>query len=231
MDEWLNDLNDAGFVVIPGPIPSEQLRYVADEYDRALASASGDDIHVGSTTTRVNDFVNRGVTFDPLYIYEPLLDACNKVIAEPFKLSTMHARTVRAHVNAQTLHVDFPRDDLGWPMIGFIFMVDEFHRDNGATSFIPGSHRWSTAPDELSRGVTEYKSQVVACGSAGSVIIYNGSVWHGHTQNKTDKPRRSIQGAFIRRREKSGASLPERMHPETLARIQPVARYLLGLQE
>jgi ectoine hydroxylase-related dioxygenase (phytanoyl-CoA dioxygenase family) len=222
-------LNDQGFIVIPGPIPSEQLEYVADEYDRAFVSASANDISIGSTTTRVNDFVNRGLTFDPLYIYEPLLEACSKVIAEPFKLSTMHARTVRPHAAAQTLHVDFPRDDVGWPMIGFIFMVDEFRRDNGATSFIPGSHRWSTVPEELSRGVTEYERQIFAGGSAGSVIIHNGSIWHGHTQNRTNQPRRSIQGAFIRRRDKSAGNLPERMHPETLARIQPVAKYLLGL--
>jgi ectoine hydroxylase-related dioxygenase (phytanoyl-CoA dioxygenase family) len=95
--------------------------------------------------------------------------------------------------------VDFAGDGLGWPMIGFIFMVDEFRSDNGATSFIPCSHRWSTVPDELIQGVTEFEGQVFACGAAGSVIIYNGSIWHGHSQNGSSSPRRSIQGAFIRR--------------------------------
>jgi hypothetical protein len=26
----------------------------------------------------------------------------------------------------------------------------------------------------------DYTGQVSACGPAGSVVIYNGSVWHGH---------------------------------------------------
>src|SRR5438876_6213241 len=42
-------------------------------------------------------------------------------------------------------------------------------------------------------------AQVSACGPPGSLIIYNGSVWHGHGANKTSRSRRSIQGAYIRR--------------------------------
>jgi ectoine hydroxylase-related dioxygenase (phytanoyl-CoA dioxygenase family) len=61
------------------------------------------------------------------------------------------------------------------------------------------------------------------------MIIYNGSVWHGHGANLTDKPRRSIQGAFIRREAPSGEDLPARMKAETLTRISPLAKYLLNI--
>ena len=55
------------------------------------------------------------------------------------------------------------------------------------------------------------------------------SVWHGHTANSSDEPRRSIQGAYIRREAPSGVNLPERMRPETLARISPLAKYVLAV--
>jgi ectoine hydroxylase-related dioxygenase (phytanoyl-CoA dioxygenase family) len=126
--------------------------------------------------------------------------------------------------------VDFERDKDGWTTVGFILMVDEFRSDNGATRFIPGSHNWSTVPDKLKNDhQADYENQIVACGPAGSLIVFNGSVWHGHTANSSDKPRRSIQGAFIRRNACSGENLPERMRPDTLARIGPLAKYVLAV--
>jgi hypothetical protein len=227
----IQDLRDVGFVIIPGPIAPDRLAHLAGAYDAAVATASPDDVKVGSTSTRVRDFVNRGSEFDGLYTCQPVLKACLRIIGRPFRLSTMHARTVHPHSMAQALHVDFERDREGWPMIGFIFMVDEFQRDNGATRFIPGSHRWPTVADELQRDLgADYENQVVACGAAGSMIVYNGSVWHGHTANSTDKPRRSIQGAYIRREAPSGENLPERMRPDTLARVGSLAKYVLAVE-
>lgn len=226
----LRDLRDAGFAVIPGPVAPDCLARLAAAYDSAVASASHDDVGVGSTTTRVHDFVNRGSEFDELYVYQPVLEACCRVIGRPFKLSALLARTVRPRSGAQALHVDFERDAGGWPMVGFILMVDEFRSDNGATRFIPGSHDWSTVPVELTDDpLADHQDQIVACGPAGSVIVYNGSVWHGHTANSSGEPRRSIQGAYIRREAGSGVNLPERMRPDTLARIGPLARYVLAV--
>lgn len=115
-------------------------------------------------------------------------------------------------------------------MVGFIFMVDEFRCDNGATRFVPGSHRWSTIPgDHINDHLAGDEGLVQACGPAGSVIIYNGSVWHGHATNESVEPRRSIQGAYIRREAQAGCDLPARMRPETLACIGPLAKYLLAI--
>jgi len=226
----IQELRDVGFVVIPGPVAPDGLAQLAAAYDSAVDSASSDDVAIGSSTTRVNDFVNRGPEFDELYVYQPVLKACCRIISQPFKLSTMHARTLRPRSQAQALHVDFKRDSDGYPMVGVIFMVDEFRSDNGATRFVPGSHKGDILSDELLKdGRADYEDHVLACGPAGSIIVYNGSVWHGHTANLSGKPRRSIQGAYIRREAQSGGNLPARMSPETLARIGPLARYLLDV--
>lgn len=225
----LLDLREVGFVVVPGPVAPDRLAQLAAAYDSAIVSADPADVSVGSSTTRVHGFVNRGPEFDELYVYRPILEACHRIIGQPFKLSSLLARTLRPHSQAQTLHVDFKRDIDGWPMIGFILMVDEFRDDNGATRFLPGSHKWDTIPGEFKNGLAVgYEGQALACGPAGSVILYNGSIWHGHTANSSDEPRRSIQGAYIRREALSGDSLPAHVRPETLARIGPLARYLLA---
>ena len=95
----------------------DRLAQLTEAYDSALVSGASDDVSVGSSTTRVNDLVNRGPHFDGLYVYEPVLEACCRVIDQPFKLSTMHARTVRPYAQAQDLHVDFPREANGWPRL------------------------------------------------------------------------------------------------------------------
>ncbi|HEX8567894.1 MAG TPA: hypothetical protein VF648_19800 [Pyrinomonadaceae bacterium] len=55
------------------------------------------------------------------------------------------------------------------------------------------------------------------------------SVWHGHTASSFDEPRRSIQGAYIRRETQSGVNLTKRMLPETLAGISPLVKYALAV--
>jgi hypothetical protein len=223
-------LCERGFVFIPGPVPADRLGRLAVAYDCAVATADLDDVSIGSSTTRVNDFVNRGPDFDGLYEYRPVLEACCRIIGRPFKLSTMLGRTLRPHAPAQAMHVDFRREADGWPMVGFILMVDEFRSDNGATRFVPGSHTWTTVPEDVMNDrAAEHVSQVLACGAAGSLIVYNGSVWHGHTANLSDKPRRSIQGAYLRREAESGIDFSAGMRRETLARLGPLAKYVLGI--
>ena len=227
---FARDLLEHGFVLIPGPVPPAEMPRLADAYDAAVAAAAPEDVSIGRTTTRVHDLVNRGAAFDGLYVHPPVLDACVRTIGRPFKLGSLLARTLRPGAPSQALHVDFPGDGDGWPMVGFILMVDAFRPDNGATRFVPGSHRRPTAPGGAGCNLdVDHEDEVLACGPAGSVIVYNGSVWHGHAANRSAEPRRSIQGAYIRRDAKPAVDLAGRMRPGTYSRLGPVAKYLLEL--
>jgi ectoine hydroxylase-related dioxygenase (phytanoyl-CoA dioxygenase family) len=226
----LRDLEDVGFVVIPGPFESGEMPRISAVYDSAVSAALPDDIRIGSSTTRVNGFVDRELGF-ALYTHKALLAASSHIIGEPFKLSSMHLRTLRPNSSAQGLHVDFKPGEDRFPLAGFIFMVDEFTNDNGATGFVPGSHKWSAAPNDLAVDAladNENKIQM-ARGLPGSLIVFNGSVWHGHTTNLTNAPRRSIQGAFIPRDERSGTDFKSRPHSKRLSQITPLAKYLLAI--
>ena len=217
----LRDLRNEGVIVIPGPVPEANLAELASAYDRAVLQADPADFGGGASTIRVHGLVNRGVEFDALCLHAPVLEACCRVIEQPFKLSSMLARTLNPQKPPQKLHVDFPSDEKAWPLVGFIFMVDEFRPENGATCFLPRS-QGAKNPPESTGGLVQ------ACGPAGSMIVYNGSAWHGHGANVTDRPRRSIQGAYIRRAEKSFVN-PARIRPETLDRMGPLAKYLLAM--
>ena len=59
-----SELQERGFVILPGPVRSDRMELLANAYTAAVASATGDDIKIGSTSTKVNDLVNRGVELD-----------------------------------------------------------------------------------------------------------------------------------------------------------------------
>ena len=228
--ESVQQLVESGFVVVPGPLSGEGFSELIAAYDEVMAVAAGPDFRVGSTTTRMSNLLPYTSVFDELYLYPPLLEACNQVIAEPFKLSSFLARTLRGGMPAQELHSDLAPGSDDAPMLGFIFMIDSFREENGATRFVPTSHQWTDLPcDRMSDPRAKFPGEVLACGERGTMIIFNGAIWHGHTANLTPDSRRSIQGYFVRRSAHSGFDFRNRILPATRSRMSPLARYLLVL--
>ena len=223
-------LLEVGFIVIRGPVAPRDVPRLQDAYDRAVATADAADVRTASST-RVTDFVNRGPEFDSIYVYPPLLAACCLIIGKPFKLSGTRARTLEPGGPSESLHVDVEHQADGWPIVGFIMMIDAFDAENGATRFVPGSHLHASAPSQaIADRNYVHEKQALACGPAGSMIIFNGSAWHGHTANRSDRRRRSLQGHFIPRRAEASVDHHARMRPEVLARIGDIAKYVLAIE-
>lgn len=199
-----------GVTLIVNAVDSRRLSQIADAYDDAVRNAADSDISIGSTTTRVLDFVNRDAVFDELYIYEPLLEVCRTMLGSGLRLSSFHSRTVHPNASAQKMHIDLGHDESGPRLVSFIYMIDAFTKDNGATCF----------------GATAVAK---ACGPAGSLLIFDGAVLHGHGANTTALPRRSLQGAFVRDTESATVNFARRMTAKTLDRLSPTARELLTL--
>jgi len=218
-------LDQDGFAVIDCPFDPLWVRQMGKAYDRAVREADASSVGVGSNTTRFSDLINGGEEFDPLYVYPPLLAACVHTLRQPFKLSSFLTRTLRPNSQSQNLHVDCAGDERGWTMLGFIVMVDEFREENGGTCFVPGSHRQQ--PGASAIPASEQRA-VSACGAAGSMLIYNGSVLHGHGANRTNSPRRSVQGAFVRRDAPAGYNFAKQMRPDTSDRLSALARWIVA---
>lgn len=225
MHHAMSQLEADGFAIVPGPVADANLARLSAAYDDAFTQ-SASEVKRGSSNTnaRLDGFVNRAAIFDAIYVHEPLLEAAVQVIGAPFKLSAFHARTLHAHTTEQKLHRDFAPLPDGFPMLGFIFMVDAFTIANGATRFVKGSHRRK----EVSQ--PDHGNPIAAaCGPTGSMILFNGSVWHGFGANTTSTSRRSIQGALIRRDQTSAVDHAREIRPDVVRRLSSVAKQLLCL--
>jgi len=212
--EILDRLTTIGFVGVPGPIDAIDLPAITTAYDEMIASEGA---RRGSTSVRVGLSSNR--TFDSLCAWPLLTQAARHLIGPSFKLSAYHARSVRPGASAQPLHRDVEPGQDGWPLLGFILMIDGFSEDNGATRIVPNSQRASR--DE--------RSAVSACGYAGSVILYDGSLWHGHGINHTSNWRRSIQGALIPGDATSAVDHAAQLTPADRERLPVQLRQLMCL--
>lgn len=87
------------------------------------------------------------------------------------------------------IHVDCPRLIPGYMTnMGATILLDDFTEDNGATHWLPGSHRRAHPPSagELARG----GQRLVA--PAGAVWYFDARLWHAGGTNRTDRWRHSI---------------------------------------
>lgn len=186
----------AGFAVLPRALPDAVLASVREAVVEAVARAIPGEVHVGSTSVRVNGILGQVPALAALLNHPPLLDAAASIVGGPYRLSSLHARSVKPGAGAQALHQDVATGAEAWPLAGFILMLDPFTLRSGATRFVPGSRDLAGLP-----AVQRHHRQraVHACGAAGSLIVFDGSTWHGHGANTTGGWRHSVQGAFIPR--------------------------------
>ena len=164
------------YVVVERALDEACLHRIALAYDRLFESAAPMDVKHGSTSARIGDVLQRDECFAAVPVLPALLDLVRDIVGP-------------ANAGPQKLHKDVQGFAPPWPLAGFILMVDGFTEENDATRFVPGSAGRSSIADD---SVAEY-----ACGPAGSLVVFNGCVWHGHGANRTPHPRRSLQGGFV----------------------------------
>lgn len=213
-------------------------RHIADIY-RDLdpwfeAALHGEDLFLGRKTRRFSGvFVKAPRTADLarheliLELVEPLLKGPEGQFADAIQLHLTQAIAIDPGERAQILH----RDDTAFPfahdfelMLNVMWPLDAFTRTNGATCFVPGSHRWR-------RGVRPaLEDALPAEASPGDAIIWLGSTFHGGGANRSDRPRHglvfSYSLAWLAQAEKLLLSTP----PEVARSLPEKLQRLIGYQ-
>jgi ectoine hydroxylase-related dioxygenase (phytanoyl-CoA dioxygenase family) len=215
-------LQDQGFAIVSGPFNGADLDSSIKAYERAVETAQPHEIRIGRTSTRVNGLLDRAPELAAIFTHPPLLAAAASLIGGPFKLSAFHSRSVHPGATAQAMHQDVAPDRDGWPLLGFIFTIDAFTIENGATRFLPASARLTELPPGLAETNFEH-----ACGPAGALLLFDGSVWHGHGANITSGLRRSVQGALIPKAATAAIDHRHAVRPEVWAALPRQARQLM----
>jgi len=94
-----------------------------------------------------------------------------------------------------SFHQDFPRFMNGYLVsINVFFAIDAFMEANGATWVVPGSHQKPGRPD------SEYmvRNAVPVVCPAGSMLVFDSTLWHAAGQNSSGQDRYAINHQFTR---------------------------------
>ena len=70
-------------------------------------------------------------------------------------------------------------------VIQVMWMLNDFTIENGATRIVLGSQNFKGFPENK----VKYKNEKIITGKSGSVLIFDGSTWHGSSKNKLNKDR------------------------------------------
>jgi ectoine hydroxylase-related dioxygenase (phytanoyl-CoA dioxygenase family) len=118
-------------------------------------------------------------------------------------------------------HRDFPRVLNGYVCsINTLIAIDGFSAANGATLVIAGSHQSDTAPDAGSAVALE-------C-DAGSVVVFDSTLWHAAGHNATNEDRCAVNQQFTHSYFKQQLDYVRCLGEELVLRQQPRTQQLLG---
>jgi len=221
-------LTDDGYVVVTGMMDDASLQAARADLDRVLQTTkTGRNFFEGFDTQRVYALFAKTRMFDPAAVDPLLLGVLDQVLGH-YQLSAPVGICIGPGEKAQILH----RDDSIYPVpephpplvVNTMWPLDEFTAENGATRFIPGSHRW-----EPGRQPTESDPVETAVMSPGSVMFYLGSLWHGGGANQTSASRLGVIleycSGWLRQQENHCLAVPRDTVRELPERLQELLGY------
>ena len=103
-------------------------------------------------------------------------------------------------------------------VVNLTYALTEFNRQNGATAFVPGSHRWCRSPLGAEIKVIDNPQAVAVECEAGSLVCWHGNTWHGAFNRLADGLRVSIPLVIARPHVRTQENLINRVPEEVLER-------------
>jgi len=120
-----------------------------------------------------------------------------------YTLSSFQANIIGPGGTEQKLHIDnaFPEPLPAYNTAGknlmqanTVWVLDDYTQDNGATWYLPGSHKFGCKP----RPADQSRSDLIQLSGVkrGSLAIHNGLLWHKSGENRTANDRIVLLGSF-----------------------------------
>src|SRR4051812_30606316 len=219
-----------GWTIVEGAIAPELVsRLVAaiDGLHAELSVAPAGNIFEGLHTLRVYNLLARGKVFEEVPVHHRVLPIVESVLDRGCLVSSLSSITILPGETAQPIHADDQLIPLTKPHVPIVcnsmWALTDFTEANGATRLVPRSHRrdnpeyggaYETIPAEMAKG---------------SVLLWDGSLWHGGGANRTDTRRTGIAmnycAGFIRQQENQQLGLDPALVRTFPERLQALVGY------
>ncbi len=193
------------------------------------------DAEIGETSEPIYQLMfslpNKGKVFRELMMHDPFHRYANgHLMGSHWTVWGMNGIVTRRGAAEQFLHTDtstVPAAMLTRPvMINCFVCVSDFDLDMGPTGFVLGSHR---GPPPRYDG-DEWTPRAAAVARKGSVIVWDGSTWHGQTEHRSDRTRHAIALSFCLFALRPGENFCASIQDDVLEQLSEDEKRVLGFE-
>ncbi len=236
VEEAQRQLDDHGLTIIEDVLDAAGIGAVREALKRGIAAdaTQGVQLHGFSfdpdtRNTRVFDLVGKDRVFRDLVEHPTAIALVTHLIGAPFLLSNFSANVTAPGSGAMGMHADQGYVPAPWPpyplAINVGWALDDFTVENGATRFIPGSHKKDHGPDFQK----SYDEAVPITCKAGSIFVMDGRVWHQTGPNvSAETTRAGLFAYYVRPFLRPQWNWYQSVKPELLRQMNPLMREMLG---
>jgi len=196
--QGLTNIGEFGLTIVPDLLAGDGLKrarealYRAAESDRARGREQkfGLDYAHDDTNQRVWNVLSRDPVFEGLAFHATAVAYVKAVLGWPALLGNISANITGPGGGEMVLHADqifVPEPWAAEPQgLNVAWCLDDFTEANGATRFVPGSHRLNRPPRP-----GEDPATVAMEAPAGSAVVFESRVWHQTGHNRTAAEQRA----------------------------------------
>jgi len=218
-----------GYTIVENAIEPElidALNQALKGLERELGARPAMNQFEGHRTVRIYNLLARGAVFAKVPVHPSVLPIVEGVLDSGCLISSLSSIAIDPGEIAQPIHADdmvIPLDKPHRPIVcNSMWALTDFTAANGATRLAPGSH----LKQNPTYGATY--DTIAAEMPKGSVLIWEGALWHGGGANTTGERRTGIAmnycAGFIRQQENQQLGLA----PELVKTFPPRLQELVG---
>lgn len=152
---------------------------------------------------RVYNLIDKTSAYDEMLSNSVLDMILRDIFSRPtlhrlYNMASWHANILKPGAAAQKVHTDLalPSPLPDWIVranVNFIF--EDYTEKNGATIFLPGSHKFKRHPTD--EDLIKFKDDFVPLNAKrGSVAIWSGHTWHRSGQNNSNSDRVALLACY-----------------------------------
>ncbi len=228
-----------GWAVLPDVLTPTEVAHARAELVAAARTSESrgiptrmDALDPGGQNIRVHDLIEYSPVFADLVIHPAVLSYIDHLLEHDLAVSNFSANIALPGSGSMNAHNDqstvMPEP---WPTrytMNAIWCLDDVDESNGATRYLPGSHRltcFAEVPNDPKVGMVPFHA------AAGSVILMDGRLWHTSGENTSPDRERALLFAFYTRSFlRHQNNWWRALSPETRSRLDPQLKEWLGLR-
>lgn len=230
-------LDERGFCVIENAIPRAGAAAVKQRLWEAVEALQRQGVPTHTAlidptedNVRVYDLPNHHPVFLQMLAEPGVLAIVREALGGDFLASNFTANIARPGAMPMKIHSDMALVIPGpwracWAL-NVIWCLDDIHEANGATRYLPGSHRFEEASDVPA----DAQGRTVPFEApAGAAIVMDGRLWHTSGSNVTRNSDRALLFAYYSRSFiRPQANWHEVLRSEVIGRLSAEQRNLFG---